>query len=148
MRLDCEVLIDRPLQAVWDYTNDPGNLSLWLNDYLRTEQVVGTPGKLQIGDVSNVTYAQGKGEFVMREEVVDIDAPNSIKLLMTSKMFDMEIVNTFEAVGPNQTKLFAGADFVRLGLMMKVIMTVSSNKKMLADHVSQINKLKGLIEAT
>ena len=66
---------------------------------------------------------------------------------MTCKMFDMEIVNDFESVGPDQTKLFAGANFIRLGLMMKVIFFFSSEKKQQALHEKQINKLKELIEA-
>jgi len=148
IKLDYEVVIDRPIQQVWDYTNDPENLSLWLNDYVRREQLTGVPGVPKVGDTANVTYSQGKSEFTMLEETTKCDAPNHLTMSMTCKTFDMVIVNNFEAVGPDQTKLFAGAEFVRLGLMMKVIMGVSSKKKMLADHERQINKLKDLIEAT
>lgn len=148
MKLDCEVVIDRPLQEVWDYTNDRANLGLWLNDFLRHEQLTGDASSPKVGDTANMVYQQGKGEFTMLEEVTECDEPNRLVVFMTSKMFDMEIVNTFEAVGADQTKLFAGAEFVRVGLMMKCIMAVSSSKKMLADHVAQINKLKELIEAS
>lgn len=148
MRLDYTVTIDRPVQVVWDYANDRDNLKLWLNDFVRYEHVSGDVNAPQVGDQTNMTYSQGKNEFTMLEEIVEIDPPKSLKMLMTSKMFDMEIVNDFEAINENQTRLFAGADFIRLGLVMKAVMFFSSRKKMLADHERQINKLKELIEAS
>lgn len=148
MRLAHEVLIDKPIEEVWDYTNDRDNLKLWLNDFLRYEQVTGDPADPKVGDTSNMTYSQGKGEFTMLEEIVEWDRPNHLKLVMTCKSFDMEIVNDFEAVGPNQTRLFAGATFIRLGLLMKIIFFFSSEKKQQALHEEQINKLKALIEAS
>ncbi len=148
MKLGYEVTINKPIEQVWDYTLDPDNLALWLNDFLRREQVTGDPTSPQVGDTANVTYAQGKGEFTMLEKVTAVDVPHHMKLFMTSKMFDMEIVNDFEAVGDGQTRLFAGADFVRLGLIMKIVMFFSAKAKMQADHEKQINKLKELIEGT
>lgn len=148
MKLECEVTIDRPIQQVWDYTNNPENLKLWLNDFLRHEVLTGDGVTPAVGNTSNMTYAQGKGEFTMLEEVTSVDAPNHITLMMTSKMMDMEIVNRFESAGDDRTRLYAGANFVRLGFLMKCVMTFSSKKKMQADHERQIAKLKELIEAT
>ena len=148
MRLDHEVVINKPLEEVWEYANDRDKLELWLNDFLRSEQLTGDPAAPKVGDTSNMTYRQGKSEFTMLEEIVEFEPLKHMKLLMTCKMFDMEVVNDFEAVGPNQTRLFAGANFIRLGLMMKVIFFFSSQKKQQADHERQINKLKELIEAT
>jgi len=91
--------------------------------------------------------AQPGGDFVMVEEVTEYDAPNHLKLFMTCKYMDMEILNDFEELEPGKTRLTASADFVRLGLMMKVVFMFSSKKKMQADHERQINKLRDLIEA-
>ena len=147
MKLGYEVVINKPIEEVWDYTNDRANLELWLNDFLRYEQVTGDPAAPKVGDTCNMTYAQGKGEFTMLEETIAWDRPNHSKLLMTCKMFDMEIVNDFESVGPNQTRLFAGADFIRIGLLMRIAFLFSSEKKQQAEHEKQIDKLKALIEA-
>ncbi len=147
MRLDHEVIINKPIQEVWDVTNDRDRLGLWLNDFVRYEHVSGDVNAPKVGDQTNMTYSQGKNEFTMLEEITEINQPTHLKLLMTCKMFDMEIVNDFESLDDGRTKLFAGANFVRLGLMMKVMMAVSSKKKMQADHERQINKLKDLIEA-
>jgi len=147
MKLECEVTVNKPLQEVWDYSNNPDNLTLWLNDFVRYEHLTGDMANPQIGDTSNHTYDQNGSEFVMHETITAYDAPNHIKLFMTSKWFDMEIINNFEAIDPNQTKLYAGAEFTRMNLMMKVIMFFSPKKKMRADHDRQINKLKELIEA-
>lgn len=141
MRLDYTVTINRPIQEVWDYTNDRDNLALWLNDFLRYEHLSGDAGAPQVGDKSNMTYSQGKGEFTMLEEIVEVEPPTRITLFMSCDMFDMEIENDFEEIDPDTTSLFAGANFVRLGLMMKVIFFFSAKKKMQADHERQINKL-------
>ncbi len=147
MNLSHEVVVNKPLQAVWDYSNNPDNLSKWLNDFIRYEQVTGDTASPEVGDKSNHTYAQGKGEFTMEETITVYDPPTRLELFMTSSYFDMEIVNRFEEIEPDKTRLFASADFVRVGWMMKVIFFFSSKKKMQADHERQINKLKELIEA-
>lgn len=148
LTLEHEVIINKPLEDVWEYSNNPDNLPLWLNDFLRYELVTGDRQNPKVGDTSNHTYSQGKSEFTMLEEIVAYDPPNHVKLLMTSKMMDMEIVNNFEAIDATSTRLFAGAEFVRLGVMMRTIFLVTPKRKMQADHERQINKLKELIEAT
>jgi len=148
MKLDCEVIVNKPLQEVWDYTNNPDNLTKWLNDFVRYEHLTGDMNAPKIGDTSKHTYDQNGKEFSMEETITAYNPPHHIKLFMTSSWFDMEIVNNFEAINPEQTKIFAGADFVRVGWIMKVMLFFSSTKKMQADHESQINKLKQLIEST
>lgn len=147
MKLAHEVIVNKPLKAVWEYSNNPDNLSKWLNDFVRYEQVTGDVTAPKIGDKSRHTYRQGKGEFTMEETIMAYDPPQHIKLFMTSSYFDMEIVNDFEEVEPDKTRLYASADFVRVGLMMKIVFFFSSKKKMQLDHKTQIEKLKALIEA-
>ncbi len=147
MNCSCEVIINKPVQEVWDYANNPDNLKLWLNDFVRYEHLTGDMSAPKIGDTSKHTYDQNGKEFTMTEEIVAYNPPHHIKLFMTSKWFDMDIVNDLEEVSPNQTKLLATADTVRTSLMMKVMMLFMSNAKMQKDHESQIHKLKELIEA-
>lgn len=147
MILDCEVIVNKPIQQVWDYANNPDNLSKWLNDHVRYEHLTGDIKAPKVGDTSNHTYDQNGSEFTMHEQITAYNPPRHIKLFMTSKWFDMEIVNNFEKLSPDQTKLFAGAEFVRIGWIMKIMFLFSSKKKMQADHHRQINKLKELIEA-
>lgn len=147
MILSHEVIINKPLQAVWDYSNNPDNLSKWLNDFISYEQLTGDVTAPKVGDKSNHTYREGKGEFTMEETITLYDPPRSIELKMTSSYFDMDIVNRFEEVAPGTTRLFASADFVRVGLMMKVMLFFNSKKKMQLDHERQINTLKSLIES-
>ncbi len=147
LKLEHEVTVDKPLQQVWDYSNNPDNLIHWLNDFVRYEPLTGDRENPKVGDTTNHVYSQGKSEFTMLEEIVAYDAPRHIKLLMTSKLFDMEIVNDFEEIEPGKTRLYAGADFIRVGLLMKVIFFFTRKSKMQADHTRQINKLKDLIEA-
>jgi len=130
MKLAHEVTVNKPLQTVWDYSNDVDNLGKWLNDWLRHEQISGDVNAPKVGDESNHTYQQGKSEFTMHETIKAYDPPRHVKLFMTSSYFDMEIVNDFEELEPNKTRLSASADFVRVGLMMKVIFFFSSKKKM------------------
>ena len=148
VKLSFNVVVNKPVQAVWNYSNNSDNLIHWLNDFVSHEQVGGSKDAPGLGDTANVTYTQPGGEFTMLEEITEYEAPRHIKLFMTSKHFDMEIVNDFEEIAPDKTRLTASADFVRLGLMMKAVFLFSSKKKMQADHERQINKLKDLIEAT
>jgi len=148
MNLDCEVIIDKPIQQVWDYVNNPDNLTQWLNDFVRYEHLTGDMNAPKIGDTSNHTYLQNGKEFTMLEEIKAYDPPRHVQIFMTSSWFDMEIINNFDELTPTQTKLFAGAEFVRMKWFMRIMMLFSSKKKMLADHERQINKLKTLIEAT
>ena len=147
MILSHEVIVNKPLQEVWEYSNNPDNLNKWLNDFLRYEQVSGDPAAPKVGDKSHHTYQQGKSEFTMEETITAYNPPEQIKLFMTSSYFDMEIDNRFEEIEPGRTRLFASADFVRVGWLMKILFFFSSKKKMQADHEKQINRLKGLIEA-
>lgn len=147
MNCSSEILINKPIQQVWDYTNNPDHLILWLNDFVRYEQLTGDVKAPKIGDTSNHTYDQNGKEFTMQEEIVAYDPPNHIKLLLTHKMFDMDIVNHLEEVSPTQTKLIATAVTVRSSLFMKLIMLFMPGKKMQKDHDKQIEKLRDLIEA-
>jgi len=126
MKLECEVIVNKPIQQVWDYANNPDNLTNWLNDFIRYEHLTGDQSAPKIGDTSNHTYDQNGKEFTMHEEITAFDAPNHIKLFMTSSWFDMEIINNFTEISPTET--------------------IFAKKKMLADHQRQINKLKSLIE--
>lgn len=147
MKCSTTVVVNKPIKQVWDYVNTPENLSLWLNDFVRYEQLTGDTSAPKVGDTSRHTYTQNGKEFSMKETITELNPPNSIKLMMTSDWFDMEIVNTFTAVGENQTELFAGAASTRLNWMMKIITFFGSNKKQQRNHEQQINKLKELIEA-
>jgi len=147
MILSCTVMVEKPIQVVWDYANNPENLTKWLNDFLRYEQLTGDVAAPEVGDKSSHTYQQGKGEFTMEETITVYDPPKRIELFMTSSYFDMEIINGFEEIEPGKTRLIASADFVRVGWMMKIIFFFSSKKKMQSDHERQIKKLKHLIES-
>lgn len=148
MDCSCEVIINKPVQQVWDYASNPDNLKLWLNDFVRYEHLTGDMNAPEIGDTSQHTYSQNGKEFIMKETILAYNPPNHVKLFMTHKWFDMEIVNNFDEIDPNQTKLFASAVTVRTSFIMKVMMLFMPKGKMQKDHESQINKLKELIEAT
>ncbi len=148
MNCSTEVIINKPLQMVWDYTNNPDNLKLWLNDFVRYEHISGDINAPKVGDTSSHTYDQNGKEFTMKEEIIAYDPPNHLKLFLTHKWFDMNIVNDFQAITSEQTKLTASADTVRASLLMKVMMKFFMPRaKMQKDHEKQINKLKELIEA-
>jgi len=144
----CEVIINKPIQQVWDYANNPDNLKFWLNDFVRYTHLTGDIHAPKVGDTSNHTYSQNGKEFTMQEEIVAYNPPHHIKLFMTHKWFDMDIVNDLEALSADQTKLVATAFSVRTSLLMKVMMLFMPKSKMQKDHETQINKLKELIEAS
>jgi len=149
MKCSHEVIVEKPIQEVWDYANNPDNLTLWLNDFIRYEHLTGDPNNPKAGDTSNYTFDENGKEFTMLEEIIAITPPTHVKLLMTSKSFDMEVVNDFESRGASQTKLTASAKMTRVGFFTKIMMKIfMPQAKMQADHEVQINKLKALIEAS
>ena len=81
MKLAHEVIVNKPLQTVWDYSNNPDNLSTWLNDFLRYEQISGDVKAPKVGDKSNHSYRQGKGEFTMEETIIAYKTIYDIELL-------------------------------------------------------------------
>jgi len=105
MRLDCEVIVNKPIKDAWSYANNPDNLTKWLNDFVRYEHLTGDRNSPKVGDTSNHTYDQNGKEFTMHEKIVAYNPPNHIKLFMTSKWFDLEIVNNFDEINPEQTML-------------------------------------------
>jgi len=147
MEYSITITINKPIQQVWDYVNNPDNMPLWLNDFVRYEHLTGDQNAPKVGDTSNRTYSQNGKEFVIQDEITLFDPPNRIELKLTSAWFDMDIVNNFKSVDDNQCELFAGAKSTRLSWMMKIIMFFSSDKKQQSLRVDQINKLKELIEA-
>ncbi len=147
MNCHCEVIINKPIQQVWDYANNPDNLKYWLNDFVRYEHLTGDIDAPKIGDTSNQVYDQNGKEFTLKEEIIAYDPPHHVTLFMTHKWFDMNIVNDLEAIAPDKTKLIATADTVRTNLMMKIMMLFMSKSKMQTDHEKQINKLKEMVEA-
>jgi len=121
---------------------------LWLNDFVRYEHLTGDPTNPKVGDTSKNTYDENGKEFTMIEEIITITPPSHVKLFMTSKSFDMEVVNDFESLSANQTKLTASAKMTRAGLFTKIMMKMCMPQaKIQADHEVQINRLKELIEA-
>ena len=144
-KLETTVTINKPAQVVWDYMNDPDNMSKWLDNFDHYEHVSGAPGEK--GSKGRHYYNEKGREFIMDEEVIDEIEPEFIKLRLTSKPMDMIIENYFKSPAKDVTEYTAIAEFTRVSTFMKLMMTLfMSKKKAQAQHEEQIRKLKTLIE--
>lgn len=144
-RLEAIITIDKPVKAVWEYIDNPDNMPLWLDNFVRYEHVSGERG--QPGSKGRQYYNERGREFVMDEEMLERTDHKHIKLKLTSKPMDIIIENSFKSTGKNSTELVAIAEFTRVSAFMKLMMALFMPlKKAQATHDAQMAKLKDLIE--
>ena len=145
-KVEATVTINKPAQEVWDYMDNPDNMPLWLDGFVKYEHKSGPKGK--VGSKGLQYYEENGREFIMEEEIVEVDEPKFIKLSVTSKPMDMIIENTFTSVDENTTEFTGSAVFTRVGLFMNIMMMLfQPTKKAQAQHEKQLNKFKELVEA-
>ena len=145
-KVEATVTINKPAQEVWDYMDNPDNMPLWLDGFVKYEHKSGEHGK--VGSKGLQYYNENGREFVMEEEIVEVREPEYIKLNVTSKPMDMVIENTFVAKDENTTVFTGSATFTRVGFFMNIMMALfQPTKKAQAQHEKQLNKFKELVEA-
>ncbi len=139
------VTINKPVAEVWAYVNDPDNMTKWLDGLEKYEHVSGEFG--QPGAKGLMHYDDNGRKYVMEEEIVAVKENEYIQLKLTSKPLDMIIENHFKAKDKKSTKYVASAEFTRVSLVMKIMMSIfMPAKKSQAQHEAQVAKLKTLIE--
>ena len=146
-KMQAEVEINKPIQQVWDYVNNPENLQKWITDLEKYEHLTGDINNPKPGDTSRHTYNENGRITVMDEEIISFQPPHSVELFLKSSMFDMKIINKLTKLDENRSNYFSSAEFVRTGLLMKIALFFSPKSKLQGSHESQLGILKQLIEA-
>jgi uncharacterized protein YndB with AHSA1/START domain len=118
------VEINRPVEEVWRFFDNPDNMPLWLEGFKRFEPLSGKQG--QVGAKSKHVYEVGGRTFEMIEEITKRDPPREFSGILSNKMMTSTMVNSFEDLGNGKTALrstvetrFTSPLYRLLGPMMK-----------------------------
>ncbi len=114
LRFTSELLIDRPVEAVWKAFDNPENLRAWQPTLVSFTPVSGTPG--QPGAVSRLTYHEGKREVVLIETITARDYPERFSGAYDSGMGISRITNRFAPHGGHGTRWEVECEFGFTGI--------------------------------
>ncbi len=101
VKFTMDLVLDRPIEAVWRAFDNPENLKAWQRDLVSVEPVSGTPG--QPGAVSRLTYREGKRVIVLTETITERQQPNHFAGTYDAGMGLNHITADFSPQGSNAT---------------------------------------------
>ena len=136
------ILIQAPVQRVWDIFMDPGYLQFWLTNFVSIEPLEGLPG--EPGSTSRLIVNERGREIVVIEKVVDMVPQEFYAFTMTNPDFEAinELRFTTEASG---TLITQTSQFLPKGFFMKMMMPMLKGE-MKKRMSNELQKLKQVIE--
>ena len=119
MKFILELPLHRSRAEVWRAFDNPENTKKWQPTLVSIETVSGVQG--QVEAVSKLTYAEGKGEFVLMEKVTYRAEPERFDSVYENNFADNSIKNTFIAMSENETLWKMEVEYKFKTLLMKII---------------------------
>ena len=92
-----DIIIDRPVEEVFDFVVDERNEPLYNPELLRSEKL--TDGPIGVGTKFRASHRQGKGTVEMAVEVTGCDRPRRMASRTTMPWSEINGELTFEPVG-------------------------------------------------
>jgi uncharacterized protein YndB with AHSA1/START domain len=141
-RIEASVVIDRPVEEVFEFATDPGKMSLWQTGVSEAEQT--SEGPMGVG-----TTMRGVGHFLGRRiestsEITHYELNKRIDTKMVSGPMKLEESDIFEPVGDGTRVTFVlegdSGGFFKLAEPLVIRMTQREYEKSLAN-------LKDILEA-
>ena len=83
MKYLCKVLLKRTIQEVFDTVRDYPQMMNWETGLTRIEQKTDEINSL--GSITNLVFTYGVNEMVMKETIVEVNAPFSIAVIFDNK---------------------------------------------------------------
>lgn len=121
MEVEHAVVIDRPLEVVWEAFDDPDLLLQWQHRIIRYQQISGRHD--EIGSVSRQTILRSGEEVELTVTLIDRRPPEFSKSQYEGLPFPFTIANTFTSVDGDATEWHAVID-VRLNLVQMALAPV------------------------
>ena len=115
MKHRAELVIDAPREFVFRLFDDPQQRRNWQPTLESIEQRSGSPGRP--GAVAEFVYAENGRRLVMQETVMERREPDFIAVNYTSSFGSTQVVNTFEALDDERTKICVWCNFRFRGAM-------------------------------
>jgi uncharacterized protein YndB with AHSA1/START domain len=118
VKFKLDLLIDKPLNEVWQAFDQPENMKKWQPSLISIERISGTLG--QPGSVSKLTYKENEREFSLIEKVIYRDEPHRLDGVYENNFADNIVRNTFVEKG-DQTLWVVDTKFKFKTLIMKIL---------------------------
>lgn len=144
MKFTLELPIRKPRAEVWKAFDNVENMKKWQPTLVKFENVSGTPG--QPGAVSNLTYAEGKREFVLVEKITYRAEPDQFDGVYENNFADNVIKNFFIATSENETLWKMETEFKFKTFIMK-IMGPLMKKNFVIRTEKDMQRFKELVES-
>ncbi|NND98825.1 MAG: hypothetical protein HKN47_16020 [Pirellulaceae bacterium] len=117
MKTELSIEIDRPIDAVFDYTNN--QVPLW-SKIVVTDQIVNNVNNGDVGTTFRViTHDHGR-EMIFDGEVIQFDAPYLSRVIMRGPQFDIDVEYVF-VHRAGRTRVTQRSQVIPKGLVMKVM---------------------------
>ena len=105
-RIDGEIVIGRPVEAVFDYVADQSNEPQYNPQMVRAEKI--TPGPVRAGTRFCSAVASGGRTAEMLIECTGYDRPRRLASTTTMRQADISYTLTFEPVGTSTRMAWSG----------------------------------------
>lgn len=119
MKCISQVIINKPVEEVWNYFDNPDNMTKWLTGLQSFEHLSGTPG--EVGAKSKHTYDNNGKTIVLIEEITSRIANKELKGTLTHDMMESTMDNQFEDLGDGRTKVTATVNTKFKSLVFKLL---------------------------
>lgn len=119
MLTQSRVIINKPVNEVWDFFQDPDNLRLWLSGFQRVEHISGTPGTT--GAKAKHYFLEKGKELVLDEEIMEVIPQKKLTGTLGSSMMVNTVTNYFNDLGNNQTEYSLSSDTQFKGFFWKQV---------------------------
>src|SRR5688572_4427879 len=113
------IIINQPVETVWDNLMDPDNLKFWLTGFVSVEHMSGDYGKT--GSVSKLKFLERGKEMEVTETAVLVKPNQQYTFNMTSTAFDTDTDIRLISFG-NRTEFIQTVQFLPKQFFMKLLM--------------------------
>lgn len=142
MIVESKILINKSIEEVWEYFNNPENLALWLSSFEKLEHLEGVPG--EVGAKSKHYYRNNRKLFELTETITKKEKYRYLCITLENPVMISRIENRFNSIG-NDTELVAISETKFKPIMLKIMSTFMKKAFQKRQH-SDLEKLKEVIE--
>lgn len=119
MKFILELPLRKSKAEVWKAFDNPENTKIWQPTLINFETTSGIQG--QPGSISTLTYAEGKGEFILTEKVIYRVEPDRFDVVYENNFADNSVKNTFVTTDENETLWKIEVEYKFKTLLMKIV---------------------------
>lgn len=146
MIINTQVKVFKPRDVVWDYFNNPQNVTEWVTGLKEYQPTTGEHGKA--GSKAKLTFKERDRKIVMSEEILVSKPPSEHTAKFSSKDLDMIINYQFDDDGKETTTLTCSSEYKFRSLLLKVVSKLFLRSKLKDRQQQDLKNFKELVELT